>query len=181
MNELTTDQQDLLLRFLVRAFAYPDADFLKVMETFRQEEGNLPYLKEIVSTFLNSPLMELQAEYTRLFITGYPTTPCPPYESFFREGRMMGSVVYDIMRVYQEWGVQAELGLVDHLSTELEFLAYLLSATRIPELSGKAQEAYSRFREEHLKKWIPSFRKALEENAEMSVYRQLGKMLVYLE
>jgi len=40
---------------------------------------------------------------------------------------------------------------------------------------------FSDFLNNHFRKWIPDFRKALGENAQLSVYNQLGKMLILLE
>ena len=71
----------------------------------------------LVAAFEREETDALQAEYTRLFLNGYPRTICPPYESVCLEQRMHG-----------EWEMKVEPGLIDHLATELEFLAFLASA-----------------------------------------------------
>ncbi len=178
MNVRSIEKNFPLFRFLSRAFAYPDAAMQQQLREEADEDSPFQKdFKDVAAAFEKEEILELQAEYTRLFISGHPTTPCPPYESFYREGRLMGAVVYDIMRVYQEWGLQAELGLVDHISTELEFLNYLISAIKLPELSRHAREALNQFYQEHISRWFGKFGEELYKRARLQPYRLLGEMV----
>ncbi len=71
------------------------------------------------------PLEELQAEYTRMFISAYPKLLCPPYESFYREGLVYGSSMVATGEWYRKQGLDFtfEGEPADHVSVELEFLA----------------------------------------------------------
>ena len=41
----------------------------------------------------------LNVEYTRLFVTDFPSLWAPPYESYYREGRMMGMAAIDCLSI----------------------------------------------------------------------------------
>ena len=82
----------------------------------------------LVAAFEREETDALQAEYTRLFLNGYPRTICPPYESVYLEQRMHGEAAVAVAAAYAEWEMKVEPGLIDHLATELEFLAFLASA-----------------------------------------------------
>ncbi|MGE5173022.1 MAG: molecular chaperone [Betaproteobacteria bacterium] len=70
-------------------------------------------------------LEELQAEYTRLFISAYPKLICPPYESYYREGIVYGNSSIEVGEWYQKRGLDfiCEGEPADIVSAELEFLA----------------------------------------------------------
>ena len=73
---------------------------LAAMLLGRPDENSLPTLRELatehawlrppVDELMDLPLQEWQGEHTRLFINGYPKTPCAPFESIYRHGRMAG-------------------------------------------------------------------------------------------
>ncbi len=166
------------LRFLSLCFAYPNSAFLP---NLRERLQGIEKEKQIFETqlrlFEQENHEQLQGEYTRLFITGYPTTPCPPYESVFREERMFGSCTGSIHRFYEEWSMTADAGLLDHISTELEFLAFLASAATLEHPGDDAVDAFAAFAENHLFRWLPDFSTALEQHAKLAPYRHLGSLL----
>ncbi len=170
-----------VLRFLSQCFAYPNSAFLPNLRTRLQEiiasEKEKAGFESLLPLFGKENNEQLQGEYTRLFITGYPNTPCPPYESVFREGRMLGSCSGKIQLVYEEWNMTSDPGLVDHISTELEFLAFLASAATLDATREEARKAYRSFMLDHLSQWLPDFSKALEQHATFPAYRKLATLL----
>ena len=129
----------------------------------------------------SEPLEEVQYEYTRLFVNGYPKTACPPYESVYREGTMLGESAMDVYLIYQDWGLEvSEEEAGDHLAVMLEFLYYLASLREVADDEEKleaVEEAIEGFWKDHLQPWLPQFAGDLMENAEMPFYTRLGNVL----
>ncbi|NTW47242.1 MAG: molecular chaperone TorD family protein, partial [Chlorobaculum sp.] len=120
----------------------------------------------------------LQAEYTRLFLNGYPRTVCPPYESVYLEQRMHGEAAVAVAAAYAEWEMKVEPGLIDHLATELEFLAFLASAESLDgDMSTEARKASDEFFQKHLRRWTPRFIADLKSGAKLDCYRMLGELM----
>ena len=92
---------------------------------------------------------QLATEFTRCFINDYKHLKCPPYESWYREKTIYGKVVVDLYDIYSKYGIQPMKQLPDHISTEMEFLAYLYYL-------GKEDEG-KKFITDHLLKWVPQF------------------------
>lgn len=134
-------------------------------------------LSRIIDLLEKEPVVKLQADYTRLFITGYPRTPCPPYESVYREKQLLGKSNQEVQTIYREWGMSVDARLADHLATEFEFLAFLSSSTALPEIADKAQEAARSFTRDHLQKWVPQFAADLQNNAGLEGYKALGEAI----
>jgi len=134
----------------------------------------------ILGALKAAPLEEAQYEYTRLFVNGYPKAACPPYESVYREGTMLGDSALDVHRVYADWGLEMaanEAG--DHLAVMLEFLYYLSSLLDMAEDDEQrraVEEAIGEFWKEHVGSWLPRFARDLEENAEMPFYARMGQV-----
>jgi TorA maturation chaperone TorD len=181
-------------RFLSHAFAYPNEAFLPTLREslalrpFAATQGRLrsgqtltgetaSTLTAIVDLLAQEPLETLQAEYTRLFINGYPSTPCPPYESAYREGRLMGRANVQVRAIYLQWHVDVDPSLADHLSTELEFMAFLSIATKLDHISHNATDAAHSFRVDHLRTWLPAFAADLATHARLPGYRALADAL----
>jgi TorA maturation chaperone TorD len=168
-----------IYRFLSLCFAYPNKGFIKNLEHKLEDiEEHKSELHVLINLFKAENLETLQGEYTRLFITGYPKTPCPPYESVQLEGRIMGKAADAVEKIYKEWGMRVEPGILDHISTELEFCAFLLSASTLEEDTAiDAQEAYDAFKQNHLCVWLPGFLNKIQANADFQVYRQLAALV----
>jgi putative dimethyl sulfoxide reductase chaperone len=175
----TPIQQALEFRFLSRTFAYPNLAFLpelagaaSLMTTHRTQ------VDVLVASFEKESIEQLQAEYTRLFINGYPGTPCPPYESVYREHRMHGESSIGVQDAYRAWDLSVAPGLIDHISTEFEFLSFLSSAESIDHtLAIKAHNSISLFMTEHLCRWVPKFIADLKRSATMESYALLGSLM----
>jgi len=166
-------------RFLHLLFAYPGDAFLPELrqsaETLSEQAGE-PL--RLVRSFELERQELLQAEYTRLFINGYPETPCPPYESVYREKRMHGDSAMDVQSAYRRWDLSVDVGLIDHLSTEFEFLAFLATVEALGEPPApEAAESKTRFLEEHLCRWLPAFTRDLKQAARIDAYMKLADWL----
>lgn len=176
---IESEDRILLYRLLSRVFAYPDLERLAEIAELSQ---GLPEAAPLLAG-LKTPLTELQAEYTGLFINGYPELPCPPYESAYREGGLLGEAAAEVAQFYERWGLEASVELPDHLALELEFL-YFLNArageAEDPEEATRAHADCRRFLKEHLFQWAPEFAKDLQERAQLRLYREAASLLTRL-
>jgi TorA maturation chaperone TorD len=74
--------------------------------------------------------------------------------------------------------MSVEPGLIDHLATELEFLAFLASAESLGNaVSEDARNASESFTQQHLTRWTPQFVADLKGGATMDAYRMLGELM----
>ena len=124
--------------------------------------------------------LELLREYTRLFRglqEGYG--PPPPYESLYRENRLMGDCTTEVLRHYREAGfgtVEAEAGPQDHLSAELKFLSLLCYREHEAWSQGDTTEAGTwlqrqiDFLDRHLLTWLPQYGETIRKEAHSPFY-----------
>ncbi len=112
-----------LYRYFSLLFSYPTEETLRQIKDLSRN-ADVAGLRSH-ETLEAVPLEEIQAEYTRMFISAYPKLLCPPYESYYREGLVYG----DSSIAAREWYRRQSLDFTlegeppDHLSVELEFLA----------------------------------------------------------
>ncbi|MBN1929817.1 MAG: molecular chaperone TorD family protein [Chlorobiaceae bacterium] len=172
-------QKALAFKFLSRCLAWPNEGFIPTLaEVSEQLETGKEERQALIRAFELEAPEPLQAEYTRLFLNGYPHTACPPYESIYLEKRMHGEAALAVANAYAAWEMTVEPGLIDHLSTELEFLAFLASAESLGNaVSPDARKASERFIREHLCRWTPQFIADLKEGAKLDCYRKLGELM----
>ncbi len=154
------------LRILAALLAMPEADALDALRDMRPQapwlEFSLPELERI-------PLEHWQAEHTRLFISAYPKLPCPPYESAYRQGTMVGISARELADLYHRAGLQAVDVLPDYLGTLLECAAYFKETGR--------DDLLRELTEEHLALWLPRFARDLVDHAGLDFYRTLGRQI----
>ena len=166
---------------------YPDPNRLRVLEELLASPGDdalprlhdladaNPWLQAATNELAGIPLDRWQGEHTRLFISSYPKTLCPPYASAYREGRMQGSVTAELDALYREIGLEPAGVPADYLGTLLECAAYLadtggeLRDTHWPALWG-----------EYIASWVPRFAEDLTKYAQVELYRILGRQLAEL-
>ncbi len=112
-----------LYRYFSLLFSYPTEDTLRQMQEL-SGAGDVAGLRSR-DALEAIPLEEVQAEYTRMFVSAYPKVPCPPYESYYREGIVYGNSSTMAREWYRKQGLDFTLEgePPDHLSVELEFLA----------------------------------------------------------
>lgn len=175
---MTSNQDPSHLRRLAMLLAMPETGAL---EALREIVGQEPWLAEPIAELESLPLERWQAEHTRLFVSGYPKTPCPPFESAYRQGSMGGTAALDLQGLYRCAGLESGEVPPDYLGTQLEFAAYLLDAGQGVEgadcLAGAlATELW----DAHLCRWLPRFAGDLQAQTGLALYRGLGECLARL-
>lgn len=145
----------------------PEDDALDVLKDMLP---SAPWLASSLPELEQIPLDHWQAEYTRLFVSGYPKTPCPPFESAYRQGTMGGTTAGDLGSLYRRADLQATEVPADYLGTQLEFAAYLLERS-----DGK--ELLLELTRDHLAHWLPRFAQDLQAHSQVELYRSLGVQL----
>lgn len=129
-----------------------------------------PWLAPAIAELEGVPLAQWQGEHTRLFVSGYPTTPCPPFESAYRHGQMGGTAAEELASLYQRAGLAATGAPADYLGTLLECAALL-------EAQGDPQRLLPELWSEHLLRWLPRFAQDLQTHSGLLLYRLLGAEL----
>jgi TorA maturation chaperone TorD len=138
-------------------------------------------LEESASSIDQSEIDNLAVEFTKLFRgvkKGY--SPPPPYESVYKEGRVMGDSSIAVKNDYRKFGLDLSQEYKgeppDHVAFELEFMSLLCTkelesfrkgeSEKVDELRNKQRE----FLKLHLGSWLPGFYEKLKEMATHSFY-----------
>lgn len=128
--------------------------------------------------------LELSLEYTRLF-RGPVKAEVYPYESMHINGEIMGESALDVVRHYQEAGVEVSgefKDLPDHVCAEMEFARYLCASESEALKGGNTDKAAEiramrqSFLNEHLVRWLPQFADRVLKHATTPFYRSLAKI-----
>jgi TorA maturation chaperone TorD len=146
--------------------AIPEEDALDVLRDMQPE---FPWLESCLPELERIRLEHWQAEHTRLFVSDYPRTPCPPYESAYRHGTMGGIARSELADLYLRAGLRATEAPPDYLGTLLECAAYCMEQGMddlLAELVG-----------EHLRLWVNRFARDLRREAGLELYRSLGEQI----
>lgn len=168
----TTLPEPSRLRLLAGLLAMPTGDSYSILDEMAKQA---PWLRDCLAQLKTLPLDRWQGEHTRLFISGYPRTACPPFESAYREGLMGGSANERLVTLYQRVGLETQNIPPDYLGALLELAAHLLdrSEPRDPQL-------WAALWDEHLGTWVPRFARDLINAAHLTLYRRLGGELLRL-
>lgn len=126
------------------------------------------------------PLAELQGAYTAAFVQGYPTTPCRLLESVQREGQLIGESTEEAAMWYSRFGLAAQAEQADHLTCELEFLAYLTGTPVASTEAERYRRARIKFAGERLAPWGRDLADRIPAAAPAALYRQAGALLGWL-
>ncbi len=130
---------------------------------------------------------ELLAEYAKLFV-GPHALVAPPYGSVYLDagGTVMGPSTVQVAQTYRMAGVtpDPEAGEPpDHISTELEFLHYLVTLESQPCAGDNRDEVErirtlrTRFLRESLAPWVGEFARRVREGTREAYYRHLAECL----
>lgn len=186
-----------LFRLIAQGFHYPTPDLPHVIVTAlnrqmaAQPRGALSplfrALRAARAAWSNVYIPALEAEYTRLYLTGIAS---PPHETAYGDGRRMAgrtAEIADISGFYLAFGMQLsdrEADLPDHLCTELEFYSILLMKQayahnqRWMERRRITERAARTFLEDHLGRWVEAFANSLIEQTPPVAYHALARLLV---
>lgn len=156
---------------------YPFPIFHETVDVFKKELDNLGQVGDGD---------ELVLEYDRLFSSPYKLM-VPPYESLYRydEGQVMAPCAIQIEKLYRENGLELSpdfKDLPDHISAELQFMAYLcLMEAEAWKLGDEAEAALfvnkqDSFIREHPGLWIDSFARKLTSSTDSPFYLFSGKL-----
>jgi len=156
------------LRLLAGLLAAPGEESLEALTELAKEH---PWLQAAVNQLAELSLAQWQVEHTRLFVSGYPKTRCPPFESVYRHHVMNSYLCEEISKLYRAVGLEPVEGLFpDYLGTLLECAAYLWE-----------QPHYQPYREilweQHIRSWVPRFADDLQQHSQLNLYQQLGHQL----
>ena len=202
MNTEVTEQlvaRLAIYRYLAWCFSYPGEDLLRLLkaEDWREiasyfgcvgieAEKSMGRIQDWLQRRSSdqTALTELEVEYTRLFINGYPTVVAPPYGSIYleRDDAVWGQSTAEVARMYAEVGLSISAdfhNLPDHIAAELEFASYLIGQSlKAREGNGEQGEQIStlsslqkRFMTQ-LVQWTPDFFDRVIESAEAAFYRE---------
>lgn len=144
------------------------------LEVLREFEGQAPWLERALNELEFTPLEHWQGEHTRLFVTGYPKTVCPPFESAYREGRMEGNAASQLEELYARMGLGVDEMPADFLGTILGCAGQLALEG---EDHGPLWHALWR---DHLLEWVPDFTRDLRANTGLLLYQALADRLEQL-
>ena len=120
-----------------------------------------------------------QSEYIRLFeVGGRGGAPCPLHSGHYTNDRLRALEV--LVRFYNFFGVQAEEGMMpDHVTAELEFMAYLIDSTgeAVTDRERRSLEkAQADFLGLHLLSWWPQLSDKLGRQHPLPFYRSLANL-----
>ncbi len=172
-------------RFLAALFLYPQrervAQLIEATQVLHTEEAFavfpffLPW-RRLLHRLRGEELLqtvELEEEYTRLFMTGPAGPLCSPYASSYLDPDRMavGRIPAQLEQEYAAAGLMLSPSLhelPDHVSVELEYMAFLCRQEReawegtVWEEGVKILERERTFLERHLGRWFPAFARNLK-------------------
>ncbi len=132
-------------------------------------------------------LDELGCEFTRLLGGVLESLgPPPPFESVWREDRLLGESTAQVVAAYAEAGfadIDPEAGPQDHVAVELKFIALLAlreaEAWRADNQDGARQRLIqqSDFLKRHLAIWAPRWADAVIRQARLPLFAALAGLL----
>ncbi len=172
-------------RFLGAWFLYPDdgrlAQLVEVARLLEAEEafahfpffGSWQRALRLLTGAGRPPTATLEDQYVRLFVVNPEGTVCPPYESFYLDPdpQAAGWVRAQLKQEYATAGLAlapAFHGLPDHVSVELEFMAFLCSQEtdawdrQDPREGMEFLKRQRTFLERHLGRWFPDFAREVQ-------------------
>lgn len=130
---------------------------------------------------------ELGVEFTRLF-SGIQEGmgPPPPFESVWREDRLIGEFTVQVIDAYARAGfaeIDLEAGPQDHIAVELKFIALLAlreaEAWRADDVAGAERRLAQQrdFLHQHLATWAPRWADAIIEQSREPLFSALAELL----
>jgi DMSO reductase family type II enzyme chaperone len=187
--------REAVYRFLAGVFGHPpsralveralDGSLVEQFAPLGDGEGLAGLRRFAASGGAADPLVaSLEVEYTGLFVL--PSAGrAQPFESVYRdpEQRLGGPLTVAVERAYRRAGAEPSferLHVVDHLSMEMDFMAFLCAREREAWEAGEAEaarrclELQREFLAEHLGRWVGDFARDVRERATTEFYPALA-------
>jgi TorA maturation chaperone TorD len=147
-------------------------------------------------TELNRPLDHIKVEYDRVFGLVIPKE-CPPYETEYHPTSyafQRSQQLADIAGFYRAFGLEPSGAIPerpDHITLELEFMAFVLLKKRLAAATEEAgaeaserilvcEQAERSFVKDHLAWWVPAFATGLLRKAGGGYYHAIARALAAL-
>jgi len=126
---------------------------------------------------------ELAADFTDLLRGLRSTSPAPPYESFHREGVLVGKSTDQVLGTYRSFGVGRGEAMegepADHIALELDFMRHLCALEASAEGPGEVRrllEAQEGFLSEHLARWVDDLRDGIAAGDRTGFYTRVASL-----
>lgn len=129
----------------------------------------------------------LGAEYTYLFGgLSRDAAPPPPFESVWREDRLVGEATLAVLDAYQQAGfaeIDLTAGPQDHLAVELKFMSLLVLREQEAWLAANRNAADTRmiqqrdFLDRHPLIWVPQWVARIVRDSREPFYRHLAELI----
>jgi TorA maturation chaperone TorD len=159
-----------------------------IYKTGKIQEG-LGLIGNFITSFSNQPHAEIlrciAVDRTRLFRgVSENYSPPPPYESIYRENRLMGESTSEVSLLYSRFQVNIPEDRnepPDYLGIELDFMRFLCASEKEawensdPFRAMELSQAGIDFLKDHLIQWVPRYCDAMFGKAELDFYRGLAR------
>ena len=156
-----------------KLLTYPTKELKEEIEKILillKDEGKKNLFTDILTSLNENDQDNLEAEYTSLFITGYPKTPCPPYFSAYQTGMIVSEHSEKLYNIYEEYGIElSNEQFPDFIPTMMEFMTLLLTN----EQEKEAKEFYK----EYLS-WISEFSENIKRNTKEKYFLKIADELI---
>lgn len=173
MKKSTPDNQPLaralLYKFLSRVFDYPrleiPADIRVSVQAAAAMRGVEEQVRTLARALTDTTPSDLEREYVGA-LGHVAKNQSPPYETSYGNQHTFQQTaeLADIAAFYRSQGLGAAGDeRLDHISPELEFMAFLaLKEAADPLRADEIRAAQKQFFEEHLGRWAPAFAEKLQ-------------------
>lgn len=186
-------------RLLHTIYSYPGPETVHFLKAFtlspeshdlmglagRDAQKAFESIADMVHRGIADSLLDLEVEYTRLFINSFNGSPAKPYESVHvNNGHLViGETTVRVREFYRQFDV--DLGEhhpepADHIAIETEFMAYLIEKELAAYTDGELKkaerfrDAQIRFLQQHLLCWAWDFSDRVYVYTRHPLYREAG-------
>ncbi|NON62574.1 molecular chaperone, partial [Acidianus sp. RZ1] len=139
-------------------------DLIKIEET-----EYYPYFEKLMITFKEKPV-DVMTDYTWCFVNAYPHLLCPPFESWYLEGKIAGISLQKVLEEYSKYNIKNISQVGDHAAVELEYASFLY-------LLGNDEEA-KKFLIQHPFKWLHMLAQDIITHGKSIYLNSLGNYLL---
>lgn len=176
-----------IYRLLADCFRYPELSLEPTLQSLPSELSSYHRtLRDGAESlaehfkFSDSEIKNLQIEYSRLFIGPYHLE-APPYSSVYldKQALVMGDATQQAIEFYIQAGLNPadeNKEPPDHISTELEFMYYLLFQ-KVMRQDYQFFKLSNSFLEKHLYCWVPLFAHRIIKCTKNAFYLELARLL----